>query len=161
MKSNLIDTTHLPNNVVAVLQQGNKLEAVKLLCDATGLGMLDAKAAIELHLQSNPTPWSARAATERLPAEVMQALLGGDKRQATQLLRAVRNIGLQEAKDQIERYQSHALDNTPYGAPDAINIPTQDAPGKTSGLLVWKVVLAMVAIDCLAYVGYLLFGQSK
>jgi ribosomal protein L7/L12 len=102
MKSNLIDTTHLPNNVVAALQQGSKLEAVKLLCDATGLGMLDAKAAIELHLQKNPAPWDLPQSAAHWPADVAQALHRGDKMQAIELLRSLRGMGLQEAKDAIE-----------------------------------------------------------
>jgi hypothetical protein len=40
-------TSPLPDNVLAALQRGNVIEAIKLLREATGLGLKEAKDAVE------------------------------------------------------------------------------------------------------------------
>jgi hypothetical protein len=45
--------SELPHEVTAALEKGDKIEAIKLLRKATGLGLKESKEAIEAHLESN------------------------------------------------------------------------------------------------------------
>jgi ribosomal protein L7/L12 len=149
MPSNFIDITKLPSNVIAALQQGNKLEAVKLLCDATGLGLLDAKEAIELHLQKNPTPWALPYGSAHLPADVAQPLQRGDKVQAIALMRSLRGLGMQEAKDAIE--SAHL--NPHIAAAEAKLLPAVDKAVSTGFKIVfaWGAVMLLVCVVSFVY----------
>jgi hypothetical protein len=46
--------TQLPHAAVAALQQGNKIEAIKLTREVTGLGLKEAKDAVEAYLRAHP-----------------------------------------------------------------------------------------------------------
>ena len=50
----LPDFDSLPPEVVTALQSGNKLEAVKLMKEKTGLGLLEAKEALERAMAYEP-----------------------------------------------------------------------------------------------------------
>lgn len=45
---------NIPDEVIADLQQGNRLVAIKRLCDLKGLNLSSAKYAIDTYLQLNP-----------------------------------------------------------------------------------------------------------
>lgn len=48
MKSELVITEHqLPGEVIAAIEQGQKIEAIKLLREATGLGLANAKVLVD------------------------------------------------------------------------------------------------------------------
>ena len=60
--------TDIPSDAVAFLYQGKLLDAIKTTRAKTGLGLKDAKEAVERHLASNPTTrqrFRAAAAEER------------------------------------------------------------------------------------------------
>ena len=59
-------TKNLPANVIAALQRGEKIEAIKLLREATGLGLKEAKDAVESAL----SPPSRADKVRRAPGEV-------------------------------------------------------------------------------------------
>jgi ribosomal protein L7/L12 len=44
----------LPNGAVSALQRGSKIEAIKLLREAQGIGLKESKETIERHLASHP-----------------------------------------------------------------------------------------------------------
>ncbi len=92
----------LPAAVLAALQAGNKVEAIKLLREATGLGLKEAKDAIEGHGSAQPSHADAAAAPGPLPAPVLAALQRGNKVEAIKLLRELSGLGLKEAKDLVD-----------------------------------------------------------
>ena len=78
----------LPAEVVAALEQGQTIEAIKRLRTATGLGLKEAKEAIDRHhagTAGRPRPSIAAAAA--LPFSVASAMMQGNKLEAIRLLR--------------------------------------------------------------------------
>ncbi len=150
MTSHFVDTANLPSNVISALQQGNKLQAVKHLCDDTGLGLIEAKEVIELHLQKNPTPWALPHGSAHLPADVTQALQRGDKVQAIALMRSLRGLGMQEAKDAIEL--AH-LDPDADCAASAKLSPAADKALSTGFKIIfaWGAVMLLVCVVSFVY----------
>lgn len=106
--------SQLPADVRAALHQGDTIEAIRLLRQASGLGLKEAKDLIEAHLRGEAVALpergeEVRPATElkgALPPEVREALRQGDKIEAIRLLRAhCPDLGLKEAKDEVEAWQ--------------------------------------------------------
>ena len=90
----------LPEDVRHAIAAGNKIEAIRRLRGHTGLGLADAKAAVE----SGQLP-GASGPVDRpagLPPEASAALAAGDKVRAIKLLRAQRQLGLREAKNLVD-----------------------------------------------------------
>lgn len=48
-------TTDLPTEVINAIQAGHKIEAIKLLRDARGLGLKEAKHAVDAYLRAHPS----------------------------------------------------------------------------------------------------------
>ena len=72
--------TPLPADVLESLQQGQTIEAIKRLRSATGLGLKEAKEAIDRHLAGEPArPRPSIAAMAALPFAVAAALRKGDR----------------------------------------------------------------------------------
>lgn len=44
----------MPHEVVAALERGRKIEAIKLLRESRGLGLKEAKEAVELYVREHP-----------------------------------------------------------------------------------------------------------
>ena len=44
----------LPTNVIAAIQANHKIEAIKLLREAQGIGLREAKEAVEAYIKANP-----------------------------------------------------------------------------------------------------------
>ena len=100
--------TQLPElnaEAVAALQRGQKIEAIKIMRDAFGLSLKEAKQAVEQY-EYRLTP--ARAAEDvpsyALPTEVLQELRQGNKLAAIKRLRQIRQIDLASAKHSIDTY---------------------------------------------------------
>lgn len=132
----------LPPHVLAALQTGNKLEAVKLLCEANGLGLKESKDAVEAYEQENRSHAAIASAVHPLPSPVVEALRRGSKAEAVKLLREKTGLGLNEAKDWVEA-----------ASPEVDSEVDRDAPGKvsTSRNLIWYVVAAHAAFGLIAY----------
>ncbi len=93
---------------------GDKLGAVKMLRAATGLGLADAVriadklGATAKPAKKGPTPDNGTAATAASlgpdnEAEVRALVAGGNKVEAIKLVRTVTGMGLEEAKEFVER----------------------------------------------------------
>ena len=97
--------TPLPADVLAALARGRSVEAIKLLRSATGIGLKEAKLAIDQHLRGHPLAAPARAATTSasvaLPAPVAEALQRGNKLEAIQLLHRHTGLALKDAANAI------------------------------------------------------------
>jgi ribosomal protein L7/L12 len=144
------NTAHspLPSHVLDALERGSTVEAIKLLREATGLGLGDAKAAIDSHRSGEPITLATHSGSlDSLPPEVLAALRQGKKVEAIRLMRAKTGLGLKAAKDAVE--QAHQPG--PAGAVDQLS------PGEVakSGVGGWVVVVLLA----LAGVGYYLFSR--
>ena len=133
----------LPDNVAAALKRGNKLEAVKLLRDATGLGLQEAKDTVE-SAQAGTDDF--KPASDNLPtmsAQVNAAIQQGKKLEAIRLFREENGVDLKEAKDAIEA----AFEGRQVMAADV-------SPGmvaQTGSPLKWLAVAAVVAAIVVYY----------
>jgi ribosomal protein L7/L12 len=93
----------LPAAVLAALRLGNTIEAIRLLRESTGLGLKEAKEAIDRHhLAARPRSFENSALATSLPAAVVDALRQGKKIEAIRLLREHTGLGLAQAKHAVE-----------------------------------------------------------
>ena len=87
----------LPDDVRAAIAAGNQIDAIRLLRQHSGLGLAEAKAAVD----SAKVARSASSPVEygwELPREAKTALDQGKLLQALRVLRAAQGIGLKDAK---------------------------------------------------------------
>lgn len=90
----------LPEDVRRAVAAGRQLEAIRLLCDRTGLGLAEAKAAVESGQLPDAAPRQGFASA--LPADVAAALAAGDKLKAIRLLRRDKGLSLRQAKAVVD-----------------------------------------------------------
>jgi ribosomal protein L7/L12 len=138
----------LPPAVIEALRKGNLMEAIKLL-RGSGIGLKEAKDAIEAYARGKPAPhaptFSAASMGQSLPPDVVDALQKGQKIEAIRLMREQTGLGLKEAKDAVEGYQQL------YRPADGLS-PGQ--VGDTGSGIWWVIVLVLVCI-----VGYMLLRR--
>jgi ribosomal protein L7/L12 len=143
-------TIHIPPAVHAALQRGEVIEAIRLLREGTGLGLREARDAVEAlqrigggitSMEIEPdahgagTPGNRHAHELRLPPEVVTALSQGNVIEAIKRLRALQPMALRDAKAVVDRHRKA----TPPRVPTV-------APGDSGGHLWWIVpVLAAIA----------------
>ncbi len=100
-----IPPNRLPDEVVAALRRGDAIGAVNLLRQSHGLGLKEARAAIDSlrgHHASNNAQRPAAGAT---PVAVISALKSGQKIEAIRLYRQHAGVGLKEAKDAVDAFE--------------------------------------------------------
>ncbi len=95
----------LPVRVLEALQRGNILDAIKLLRDANGLGLNDAKNVVERYLRGNTVVAAPSRFPGSPPPDVVNALQQGRKIEAIRLMRERTGLGLKEAKDAVDAYE--------------------------------------------------------
>ena len=115
----------LPVQVVDALQRGNILDAIKLLRDSKGLGLQDAKDAVDYYLRGHTVIGKTVSTTpSRFPAtpppEVVSALQQGGKLDAIRLMRERTGLGLKEAKDAVDAYQAQTQLMQGTGSPGEV-----------------------------------------
>ncbi len=135
----------MPPEVLSALQRGQTIQAIKLLRTATGLGLKDAKDAIDAQLSGKAFTLPSSGSAAPLPAEVLAALQSGNKIAAIKLLREHTRLGLKEAKNAVE-------------ASEQISAPAtaDQSPGKvksSGGLAFWIAVAATVGIAAYYFMG--------
>jgi ribosomal protein L7/L12 len=95
--------------VTSLLAQGGKMEAIKLMRDKKGLGLAEAKAAVETigREEAIVAPAPGLMATiqraQQMSEEVRRLATTGRKIEAIKMLREKSGIGLKEAKDLVDR----------------------------------------------------------
>ena len=115
--------TSITPEIEAAWRRGHKVEAIKLLRDATGWGLAEAKHALEAALdQAGAAPHPATLTN--LPAAINAALANGDKLAAVKLLKDATGIGLKEAKDRIESGDPSQWMASPAAYPPAHTAPS-------------------------------------
>lgn len=128
----------LPANVLDALQRGNAVEAIKLLRESSGLGLKEAKDAIDEHLRGSPACTGAAASVRPFPPSVAGALHRGNKIEAIRLLREHTGLGLKEAKDAIDASQQEPSAGMGKLAPGEVP--------RSNSVIWWIVVLAVACI---------------
>jgi ribosomal protein L7/L12 len=139
----------IPADVQAAWDSGNRVEAIKLLRESTGLGLAEAKALLESAAPAAVASAGRAAAIGPLPANVRAALDDGDEIEAIKLLREVTGVGLKEAKDRVEADMSSRR-----GRPGA---PHTDSAGRVLGGS-RRLVLALAVICAAAAALWLFLG---
>ena len=131
----------LPDDVLDALQQGQTIEAIKLLRTATGLGLKEAKDVIDAQQKGHPVTVPIASSIDQLPVSVLQAIQSGNKIEAIKLLREQTGLGLKEAKDAVEGMPRRQAEGTGL-------FPTIEKPKSGNG--VWWLV-SFVALGFTAY----------
>lgn len=128
----------LPVDVLAELRKGNKIEAIKLLREATGLGLKQSKDAIERHDRPDKSDPAAAASRVPIPPAVIEALQRGKKVEAVRLLRATSGLDLKGAKDRIDMHLDESQRSFSHLAPGEVP--------RSNGAAGWIVAVAIVGI---------------
>jgi ribosomal protein L7/L12 len=137
----------IPPEVKAAIDRGAKIEAIKLLRDATGLGLKEAKDAVE-NIEAGGSFVAAQPnATAPGNEGIARALLQGNRLEAIRLYREQNDVGLKEAKDAVEAMLDAERGNATGLSPGEV---------KRSGGLMWAA--AACAAGLLA--AYLYFQPS-
>lgn len=141
--------THLlPGNVLDALKLGRTVEAIKLLREATGMGLAEAKSLVDAHHAGRPVAMPSTASPRSLPAAVSDALQRGNRVEAVRLLREKTGIGLKEAKDVVDA--SAKLSNAKRDALSPGEVPRSDAQAGWIAALAVAGVLAYLLVTNLA-----------
>jgi ribosomal protein L7/L12 len=163
--------TPLPPDVLEALSRGRTIDAIKRLRKATGLGLAEAKSAIEMHVRANPpAPGQARHGADGrgapdlgrvLPEAVMEALQRGDKLGAIKVLRERTGLSLNAARERVEAAGGPVAASLPHvdhrieaPRPQPVYLKPGLAPGEVprSNASFWLVLL----LAAVAIAGYLL-----
>jgi ribosomal protein L7/L12 len=98
--------TVAPVNVDVAIQNalraGQKIEAIKLYREKTGLGLAQAKENIEAMMRGDTPAWGTGATSVDTDTLIQNALRAGNKIEAIKLYREKTGLGLKEAKDAID-----------------------------------------------------------
>jgi len=146
----------LPADVIAHATRGDKIAAIKILREQSGLSLKDAKAAIEAHLagsQRGAPPFAAHEPQQapRIPRAAIVALENGRMIEA---IKHYRETSGAELKDCNEALSRHLADNPVLHAKfkAAAAAASRRALGKFAGILF---VLSMVTVVYLYATGQL------
>jgi ribosomal protein L7/L12 len=90
------------DEVATLLEQGQKIEAIKQYRERRGVGLKEAKDAVEAIQRGQAAP-SGPQGDRDLEDEVVSFLEQGQKIEAIKRYRERTGVGLKEAKDAIER----------------------------------------------------------
>lgn len=129
------------------MDRGDKIAAIKLLRQATGLGLKEAKDAVERVEAGGSFALPGQAIDASSNSLIANALLQGNKLEAIRLYREQRGVGLKEAKEAIEAMAGSQQAIAPSLSPGEVS---------ESGSLM-RVVVALVTA---ATAAYLYFRQS-
>lgn len=98
---------NLPPQVLHAMERGQQIEAIRLLREATGLGLKEAKDAIDAHLRGESVMLpSAGGMPDSTPTDVVEALQRGHKIEAVRRMRAHTGLGLKESKERVDVLQA-------------------------------------------------------
>ena len=145
----------LPPEVIAALQRGNLIEAIKLLrASGRSIDLKPAKQAIEQHLDrskaAKATVGGAIDHVFQIPA-VADAIKKGNKIEAIRILREKTGLGLNEAKDVVDRFRGQSMGNERAPEPPKIEqklsrpgLAPGEVPPTTGGGQFWLIVSIIV-----------------
>ena len=70
------EASNLPADVINAINAGRKIEAIKLLREAQGLGLKEAKHAVDAYARENPSAQQPRSSGSGLVIIVVLVILG-------------------------------------------------------------------------------------
>jgi len=132
----------LPPDVLAALHNRDKIQAIRLLRSHTGLGLAEAKQAVEAGSFAAPHAELTTRLSPALPPAAIAALAGGNKIEAIKLAREANGIGLKEAKELVDAAEAGSNRNGSTNAASGL------APGevsRSSSLISW-ILIAVAAL---------------
>ncbi len=132
--------TPLPEAAIIALDAGNKLEAIRILREATGLGLKEAKDAVERYVPGDApyrAPERPSMDGEAFPLGAVSALQNGKMIDAVKIVREAHGVGLKEAKEAVDRYI--ASDSLLRSRFDAARAEVR------KGVRLWAIAFAMLA----------------
>jgi len=97
-----VPNSELPEAIVEAMRRGSIIEAIKLLRNAKGIGLKEAKDFIEAQRRGASAADKPADPTGPLPPPVANALQRGNKIEAIRLFRAHTGLGLKESKDAVD-----------------------------------------------------------
>ena len=59
-------TPRLPDQVISQIRAGRKIQAIKLLREAQGIGLKEAKHAVDAYILANPSPQQPKSSSNGL-----------------------------------------------------------------------------------------------
>jgi hypothetical protein len=59
-------TPKLPDQVISQIRAGRKIQAIKLLRESQGIGLKEAKHAVDAYMLANPSPQQAKSGSNGL-----------------------------------------------------------------------------------------------
>jgi ribosomal protein L7/L12 len=98
-----------------MLVAGNKIKAIKLYRERNGVGLKEAKGAVEMmmELKAPPVAGSYQSGKGYVdPNELQRLISAGEKIQAIKYYRETTGVGLKEAKDSVEALIAQKYQNT-------------------------------------------------
>jgi ribosomal protein L7/L12 len=130
----------LPQSAIDALNAGDKIAAIRIVREATGLGLKEAKDAVERYAPGDAPRQTAQHPTvsgDVLPVAAVSALANGRMIEALKIVRQEHHTGLKEAKDIVDRY---------LAMQPAIRSRIEAARAETRrAVLFWVVALVLVA----------------
>jgi ribosomal protein L7/L12 len=114
---------NLEQSVIDALNNSGQIKAIKLLRELRGIGLKEAKEAIDTYLAQKSTSSDGNAKppkSDNLEQVVIEQLKKNGQVAAIKILRKLRGIGLKEAKDIIDSFLSHHP-NFQYAKTSSVN----------------------------------------
>lgn len=99
----------IPAAAITAIENGNMIEAIKIVREKTGLGLKEAKDLVDQYATQGPQTTSQsethpRVSSAHMPTEAINALQKGSKIDAIRFIREENKMGLKDAKDFVEQY---------------------------------------------------------
>jgi len=96
--------SELPARVTLLARDGKIIEAIKALREDSGLGLKEAKDAVDAYLSGAQSNSDSAAPTGTVSGAVVDALRRGKKIEAIRMYREQHHCGLKDSKEAIEAY---------------------------------------------------------
>ncbi len=128
----------IPPEVKAAIDSGNKIEAIKLLRVATGLGLKEAKDAVEQFEAGGSLLIAQKIAKAPGSEGITSALEQGNRLEAIRLYREQKRVSLKEAKEAIDAMLDGQQSTTADLSPGEVK--------KSQGLTTWLAVAIIAGV---------------
>jgi ribosomal protein L7/L12 len=125
----------LEDAIRSLLSQGQKIAAIKLYREQTGVGLAEAKNAVERIERGDGLPDGMAPATDP-DQQILQLLAAGKKIAAIKIYREQTNVGLKEAKDAVEALAAQNGIMPPRGS-GCVTVLVVLISGSSLGLAGW------------------------
>jgi len=163
--NSVADQAERMQEVVRLIKDGEKIEAIKAFREATGVGLKEAKDAVEaiesnrattINTVTTSMPYTTTPATPQAAAmqEVIRLVQSGNKIGAVKKFRELYGVGLKEAKDVIDGMEKSAGYNS--GTP----LPSSYQPGLPSMQPTTETVSPLNGVVILILLFVLLIGGA-